>query len=176
MEVLAVYSEKENVVIIVVYRQPEDSAHGHPSAAPQFKEAIEELTSKLSSINKAKTPDIFIGGDFNLLHVSWAEAEPSTNCKAATKAMLQDLNEFCAEFFLTQKVYFPTHKDGNILDLVFTNNDRMIHDVEIIPTLYSISHHKIIQSKTLYKSDANEIPSKVPRISRFDSLNFFEMI
>ena len=55
--------------------------------------------------------------------------------------MLQDLS---TELNLTQIIKTATHKDGNVLDLVFTNNVDLITDNTVIPILLSISHHRLL--------------------------------
>ena len=63
-EVLVVHSQKENVLIFVAYRQPDDSRNGH-------KSSNEELTQTMMKIGETirvpgKRPDIFLCEDFNL--------------------------------------------------------------------------------------------------------------
>ena len=66
----------------------------------------------------------------------------------------------------------PT-KMANILDLLFTNNLNLSHNILYNPTLLSISHHKIIQVATTFKaSPTTESCKDRPKYSNFDSLNF----
>lgn len=174
IEVLALYSAKENLVIAVVYRQPDDKTHGHPSGLPEFSHLIDELTRKIQSLDVF--PDIILGGDFNIPHVSWPDGNPLSECNKNHKDLLSKLQDICNILMLNQHVTHPTHKDGNILDLVFTNNDRLVHSVEIIPTLRSNSHHSIVRCSTLFKSKLNNCTPQYPtqpKISKFDSLNFY---
>lgn len=67
-------------------------------------------------------PDIIVGRDFNLPHVSWLEGLPKSGTTVSERQMLNALSEFSNELYLTQIVTKPTHKDVNILDLVFVNN------------------------------------------------------
>ena len=48
-----------------------------------------------------------------------------------TTAHLSDFCDLIFEPYLNQLVLSTTHKVGNILDLVLTNNDELIHDVSI---------------------------------------------
>ena len=68
----------------------------------------------------------------------------------------------------------PTHKDGNILDLVFTNNENLIHDYSVLPVLQSTSHHSIVMVSTSLKvqSLAHDDDQPEPH-SKFNALNFF---
>ena len=86
--------------------------------------------------------------------------------------MNETLNSFCNEFYLKQYVNQPTHKDGNVLDLLFTNNSDLISDINVTETLLSISHHKFVDMETTYKSKY-QIVDVQPTFQRFQSLNFF---
>ena len=166
------YSQKENLAIVVIYRQPDDKTHGNVSSSPQFSEIMNKISIVISQIN-SPTPDIIIGGDFNLPHINWLDNSFDNKCKKDEKIMFEKLFEFCNMFQLDQYVNKSTHKDGNILDLVFTNNDNLIHNLDIIPTLLSVSHHSIIQCSTLYGTPFSEENVKGPKLSRYDKLNFF---
>ena len=69
------YSKVENIAIACLYRQPDDIAHGHPSTASNLKTALDKLVAGLAGLSPA--PDIILGGDFNLPHVSWPAGTPS---------------------------------------------------------------------------------------------------
>ena len=87
--------------------------------------------------------------------------------------MIGTLANLCNELLLTQLIHKPTHYQGNTLDLVFTNNDSLVHDYEIVPTLHSISHHSMVKVLTQYKAPI--LPSKEdahPKLSPMDDLNF----
>ena len=91
--------------------------------------------------------------------------------------MLEALEEITSEHFLLQYITKPTHKDGNTLDLCFTNNAALIHSYQCDFTI--TSHHSIVTCRTTLTSDSqNETTFRTPVIedgpgSVFDSLNFF---
>ena len=146
-EILVAFSEKENILIAVIYRQPNDSTHGHPSTHKEFVDIISKLNPVLNTFDNKKIPNIFITGDFNLPHVAWPEGLPLTGTSKDEKPMLETLNELCCEFQLSQCITDATHKDGNILDLLLTNNQQIIHSYCCIPSSPSISHHSLITVK-----------------------------
>ena len=73
-------------------------------------------------------------------------------------------------------ISIPTHKDGNVLDLVFTNNNRLCRSYNCIQTLPSISHHYIIETATDYTISKQEYHDEVerPPRTRFEELNIFQ--
>ena len=87
--------------------------------------------------------------------------------------MLNRLNEMCNELLLSQIVTNPTHKDGNILDLVFVNNHSLVHNTSVLPVLQSTSHHSIVQIATTYKAEPAPHQTTRPKPSMFRALNYF---
>lgn len=171
VQMICLYSKVENIVLACLYRQPDDKSHGHPSTPNDLKAALSKFVKALEGVSP--TPDIILGGDFNLPHVNWPEGVPSKGASQDEKLMLNHINEMCNELFLSQVITTPTHKDGNILDLVFVNNRAMVHDTTVIPVLRSTSHHNIIQISTTYKASPPPSHSSRPKPSMFNSLNFF---
>ena len=90
------------------------------------------------------TPDIFILGDFNLPHTSWPEGKHTQGAPNDEKLCIDALNSLANEFLLQQCICMPTHKDGNILDLIWTNNRDLVHSYSCLPTSHTISHHSLI--------------------------------
>ena len=126
----------------------------------------------LSSIEPV--PNIIFGGDFNLPKSTWPDGLPKPGCPIEERLMLNGLNDFCNELFMSQYVNQPTHKDGNILDLVFTNNENLIHDCSVIPVLQSTSHHSIVMVSTSLKVQNFAYDDDQPEArSKYNSLNFF---
>ena len=69
-------------------------------------------------------------------------------------------------------VHKPTHKAGNTLDLVFTNNHQLINEIHSIPTQFS--DHYMIEIASFFKSHfARQHQSQRKFTNVFDSLNFF---
>ena len=88
--------------------------------------------------------------------------------------MIWYLSVFCQNYFLRQHVLESTHKDGNILDLVFTNNTKIVHNISCSETLLSISHHKILEVTSLFCSSYVKANTFTKTFNTsFDSLNFF---
>ena len=79
-------------------------------------------------------------GDFNLPNIDWTI--PGTDFNDSRKCFL----DFCTDSFLTQLIKSPTHKNGNILDLLVCNNfglDRTIsHSVTL--SLTNTCDHNLI--------------------------------
>ena len=150
VEALCVYSKSENLVLGAVYRQPDDPINSHRS---HFKEMLNGLKQSIINLD-IQFPDIIIGGDFNLpkLRLSNQVFNTLPGCPKAIKEMAASLQDFCCTFFLNQFVEKSTHKDGNVLDLLLTNNSDIIHDLSINDTLLSITHHKIIEVSTTYRT------------------------
>jgi hypothetical protein len=171
VQLICLFSQNENLALITIYRRPDDKSHGHPSTPNDFMEALNKVKIKLAEIHP--TPDIIMGGDFNLPHAIWPDGTPKQGATYSEKQMLNTLNEFSNDLCLSQMITSPTHKDGNILDLLLVNNTSLVHQYSIIPVLHSTSHHSIIQVSTMYKSSYDPESTERPKLRSFNALNFF---
>ena len=159
-------------MLIVIYRQPDDKYNGHPSTPTDFTLPLNRVQNILKAMEPI--PDIIFGGDFNLPNISWPYGTPGPKSSPDERLMVDGLNNFCNELCMTQFVQTPTHKDGNVLDLLFTNNSTLIHDCVNIPVLQSTSHHDIVMATTSYKVNVQEEDADMTTpLTMFRSLNFF---
>ena len=176
VDVLGLHIKVKNLVLIILYRKPDNSAGGHPSTQVEFKEALDKLHEAFTELPNP-SPDIIMCGDFNLPHAVWPVGSIKQGASSDQQTMIQDLLNFTNEFYLTQEIMVPTHSKGNTLDLIFTNNTELLHSYESNVTLFS--DHHLIEVKLNYK-DSNFInkmestPSDRYNYSLgFEQLNFF---
>lgn len=145
IEAVGIYVATLDTVMIVVYRQPDDTVRNNRSTSREFKCLVEELSACLNDL-PAPVPNIVILGDFNLPHAIWDPVGWSVGTPADERKMVEDLKDLTLDNFLTQHVEFPTHRDGNILDIVFSNNSSLVHDICALPS--KVSDHLIIEMTT----------------------------
>ena len=183
IESICIHVKSLNLVIINTYRSPdqnpksndETSSKNHPrSTAKQLKQFLRELRKILKSL-PTPTPDILMMGDYNLPHANWLTGLCSSGASADEQEMVTILYEFCLEFFLVQQIEGATHRAGNTLDLLFTNNAHIIHNIETIPS--AVTDHYLSSFSAVYNSRAlpetSEEPNQNESPSGFNSLNFF---
>ena len=115
-----------------------------------------------------------MGGDFNLPMIDWQNQQPGTGCSKDNKLIFNMLSDFISDLCLKQYVNQPTHKDGNILDLCFTNNESLINDISLSKPLNTITHHCIVEVATAYRPNIQRFKERnAPIRTGFHSLNFF---
>ena len=87
--------------------------------------------------------------------------------------MITDLFTLTNEHFLTQMIDSPTHRAGNTLDLIFSNNANYIHSYSTHIT--ALSDHRSIECKIHYaKNTPKAIPKKPQsKDTTLYDLNFF---
>ena len=93
-----------------------------PGSKVQLCEPFFSLLSDLTN----KFSPLLIMGDFNLPDINW-------NTLSSTSQLS---NVFCDLVFklnLSQLVDMPTHNQGNILDLIFTNDEELFHAITVHP-------------------------------------------
>ena len=114
-------------------------------------------------------------GDYNLPHANWSTGKCSTGATTDEQEMVTELHNLANEHFLVQKCDCPTHRAGNMIDLLFTNNAGSIHSIEALPS--SISDHYLMNITTMYNTSQpfREDPEDTPDqdCKSFRSLNFF---
>ena len=111
------------------------SAYKPCDASPK---SFSNLLSFISTcINKSEHPDSFtilVLGDFNFPDLWTTDSEEVCGVSISETALLN----FLDNHFLSQYINVPTRKQ-NILDLCFTNNDRLIYSVKSEETVLSDS-------------------------------------
>ena len=109
---------------------------------------LDALTHINKSLKASPRYDFILCGDFNLPDVDWSNTEPkiAKGSPKAEKEILDYLKFFIDEHFLMQIIKESTHFLGNTLDLIFTNNLEIIHDIKIFkPQLKSYTDHFFIE-------------------------------
>ena len=148
VEALCLYSSLHNLVIINIYRQPDNPLHR--STNKHFGEVLLMISNILESLS-APTPTIIMTGDFNLPHADWKNLKCKSGASRDEQQMFALLLCLTDEFFMTQVVDKPTHYEGNTLDLIFTNNSDVIFDCQHIEPLRTTSHHHVLEITTSIK-------------------------
>ena len=99
---------------------------------------------------------ILVVGDFNYPEHNWGEGEPVAGIGERNSA--PKFLECTRDVFFTQHVKQPTrhrlHQILNFLDLVFSNEDGMVNDVEVGESLGKSDHSVVTFSFTCETSTA----------------------
>lgn len=174
VEVLGLHIKAEDLVLIVIYRQPDDPAGGHRSTSCEFRQALRKIESALESL-PSPSPDVIMCGDFNLPHVLWPEGVVKPGATKEERIMTQELISVVNEHYLFQQIMYPTHRCGNILDLCFSNNPGLLHSHQCTSTIFS--DHHIVECYTAYTKTTSQSSNRQPQTSDgpgsvFDTLNF----
>ncbi|CAG2251960.1 unnamed protein product [Mytilus edulis] len=106
---------------------------------------ITNLKLSLEKLTTGKPKHIIIAGDFNCPDIDWINMEIKTG--APDKEVQQALMDLSIEHGLVQIHDKPT-REGNLLDLVFTNNPSLIKSTGNAP---GISDHDIVVTDSLIK-------------------------
>ena len=177
IEAIGVHIKSKNTVVILVYRQPDNPKQKARSGSKEFKTFLNHLDCALKDL-PTPSPEVLLCGDFNLPHANWDRGVCKTGATTDEKRMVEDLLNLATEHVLLQVVNEPTHRDGNILDLIFVNNPNYIHSCSSNSTV--LSDHSIVECKVRYVNNENTSTSdnmpnradKEEEVSFYD-LNFF---
>ena len=176
VESLGIHIKYWNLVVYLVYRSPDDSSHCRQSGYREFNQALEAIKNSINDL-PTPTPDIIISGDFNLPNADWSQGvcKAGSNRVKEEEKMVSALHNLATDNFLLQQIEKPTHRDGNILDLLFTNNTDLVHSYS---SSYSrVSDHNVLEIKAHYKMESphghQNDQDEVVETPSFYKLNFF---
>lgn len=136
---------RKNLIVATIYRPPKTT-----------KVNDKLLYNELEAIIKTKTA--LICGDFNLPHIDWKLLTSDTEGSRLLKLM--------DKLYLSQYVKEPT-LDNNVLDIVLTSDEELIHSCEVSETLGN-SDHKIIRCKINCEIKVKENTLLVPNYKKGD--------
>ena len=137
---LKINNGKAHLFLLVVYRPPND------------KDAtlLPLLFDEVIKIVEAQNDYLVICGDFNLPDINWTDL----TCCGTYNISLPFLSKAC-DLGLEQHVFEPTHEQGNILDLIFTNKS-IVTNVEVLDPLLSDHSIIVIHLNTLHQTKEDE--------------------
>ena len=122
--------------IVSLYRSPSQTRD-------EFDEFLTNLNLTLETITQ-KNPFVTVAiGDFNARSSKWW-----VNDKTTQEGLL--IEELLAQFGLSQVINKPTHifqHFSSCIDLLFTNQQNLITDLGVHPSLHSNCYHQIIYGK-----------------------------
>jgi hypothetical protein len=143
-----------SLMLCIVYRPP--------SAGANF---VNDFETFLSHLNCSK---IIVTGDFNFPGIDW-------NMLKCDNAEGYSFLELCMSFGLQQLVAEPTNNCGNIIDLVFSNIDGLITDLDVNePFCATCDHNQIVFSVSCNSLSANSHAFKC--FSKTDYSKIYELL
>ena len=117
-ELLAVeflLSDKTKLIISTCYR-----------VGTLGRKNFEELSKAIKTlIRKRGVKKFILIGDFNFTHINW-------DTQSSNVPLEQDFLNIFAENSLIQTVHTPTHRHGNILDLLLTSSGRFVDNINVL--------------------------------------------
>ena len=170
-EALGIHIEDWNLVVFIAYRSPDNNRQ--KSAFNEFSQPVKSMNQCLCHL-PAPTPDVILGGDLNLPNADWDSGE-SLGSKRIREELktVQALHELAMEHFLIQQIELPIHRDGNVLDVLFTDNSNLIHSYTC--TYSGQSDHNIVEVKSLYKTTTSHKEQHQPEVTKEDTASFFSL-
>ena len=147
-------AEKDSLLIGCVYRSPNSNGENNDHLNKCLKDVC----------NSSKFTHLLMCGDTNFPEINWVDGiSPIDPLHKASLFM-----ETVRDCFLYQKVTAPTHQrkgqQANTLDLVFTNEDGMVGEVEHTAPIGKSHHDTLIFKFCGYK----DIPKLSQKKFKFD--------
>jgi len=166
-ELQVLYFKTENLLFVTLYRPPNCPTNMFTDALTILKQHIDKFDSP--------APNIIVMGDFNFPFINW-ETNKFSGGRESCHSQAKNLIDFSNYHCLNQCIQNNT-RENSILDLLFTNNEDIIHKIEITCTTLSdhnlISIHSNIFGKKNNKADEKSNELSNDNDESFKSLNFF---
>ena len=126
------------IILASLYRPPDTTSH-------EFNEVIKFVLENHLK-NDSANHEIILFGDFNFPNINWkTNSSQDTLSPSYVGAQAQKLKELSDKFYMTQFVTQPT-RGSNILDLIYCNNESLIYNIDVFPTIHS--DHNMINLET----------------------------
>ena len=155
-----------STIVINVYRPPNTSYSS-------FNALLQKVQEYLDDVMCERYYDIDIMGDFNFPNIEWVSHTciPSQGREQYESA--EALLNFINHNMLTQVIDKPT-RNGNILELFLTNNDRIIRNIDVQET--KLSDHDLVSVNLLHHCMTETSPTSLPTFEKdsFRSLNLYK--
>ena len=161
IEYLCIYIESINVLLVTVYRPPENNCR-------HFREVINEINNCINSLDLY--PSIIFTGDLNLPNLTFVNGEATNS--PSEESTQGALIRFATDNFLTQLVEEPTRLN-NILDLLYTSNQDLFSDIEVQENNLLSDHRLIVANMSIVCNEGPEGNENTP-LHSLRSLNFFD--
>ena len=114
--------------------------------------------------------DTFFTGDFNFPMIDWGTLAVRPGGSSETSRSAEMLLDFMEDHLLNQQILLPT-RGNNTLDLLFTNNDRLVCHVSSEET--SLSDHNVVDVVLSFNPTIRSVPSaNSANKNEFRSLDF----
>ena len=141
---------KTTTTLVLVYRPPWNAF------SPDDGNNTAKLCSAIASLPK----DLILVGDFNFPSTQW---DRLYSPQAGEKVFI----DLIKDKFLHQLVDFPTHRQGNCLDLIFTDTPDNINNIQDLGPLGD-SDHTVIQLEFTGNQGAKDCLKTIPDWSKLD--------
>ena len=124
IQLVMTYINSEKLIIGSVYK--------YKSTTENFKKLLKFMKDYIENINESA--NVLIMGDFNFPQIKWPEGYIKTGQPSNGNTSAHHLLEFIHEQLLKQYVEIPTRLN-NTLDLIFSNNNELVHHVSTTETI-----------------------------------------
>ena len=160
-ECQVLYIKDIDWVYINIYRSPACPTNKFNKQLIKISEVISSLPSPM--------PTIMLTGDLNFPLIDW-ELESVYGGAGDMRTQAEALLQFAEELCLNQVINTPT-RGHNILDIVMTNHDDVLHNIAVNSTNFS-DHNIITLTTNLPTNVQTWIPCAAQQAPNFSRLNF----
>ena len=120
-----ILDNQEHVLIGAIYRSPSAS----------LEDTVPDLISVMSKAVHSNPPYLIICGDFNIKAIDWKLERYLPGAPPITAAFLQGVKDNLLFQHVLDSTRFRDGQNPQILDLIFSNEENIVQDIEFLPGL-----------------------------------------
>ncbi|XP_018497187.1 uncharacterized protein LOC108865037 [Galendromus occidentalis] len=131
----------------------------YPPWTESVADGIHRISSFISELESLLSNDatVICCGDMNLPLIDWISFTCPASSDSSTRSREELFRDFVSFYGLSQVVSAPTHRSGNIIDLVLTNDEDILGDIAVLPAPIKSDHYLLSFKLTLTTSNASSL-------------------
>ena len=141
---IEVIGKRSSLLIGCLYRSPSDESI---SGLTESIKKVNSLIEKAYKMNR----NLVIAGDFNLKDIDWENDHVPVD-KDYLKNFIQTLQENYLTQHITEPTRFRDNQESNVLDLVISSREEIIHGLRYLPPLGN-SDHICLDFTAIFETD-----------------------
>ena len=153
--------DKDKLLLGCIYRSPSNN-----------NENTHSLCNLLQEINDTNPSHILITGDFNYPEIDWSDYHSNTSNDHRSQIFLNKIQDMFLYQHVTEFTRYREGQNPNLLDLILTNEEGMVNDIQYVPPLGKSDHVCLVFNTNLYaETKVNNKPKYAYHRGNYQKIN-----
>ena len=140
----------DGLLLGCIYRSPSSG----------MEESILDLDNLFQQATSMSFSHVLIAGDFNIPHIDWENQTSSAPATHASHTFIETVQDCLLYQHIKDPTRYRLGETPNTLDLVFTNEEGMVKNIQYLSPLGNSDHVVLRFALTCYMNPVESFPSK----------------